>query len=73
MLQLFSRLEFEQAVVEHRAERPARGFSGWGRFVAMLFCHLGVTISAHRAGCELSRLFNPPSAGFERLHSRNTS
>jgi len=41
MLQLFSRLQFEQAVVEHRAERHARGFSCWGQFVAMLFCHLG--------------------------------
>jgi transposase len=41
MLQLFSRAEFEQAVVEHRAERHARGFSCWGQFVAMLFCHLG--------------------------------
>jgi hypothetical protein len=41
MLQLFSRSEFEQAVVEHRAERHARGFSCWGQFVAMLFCHLG--------------------------------
>ena len=26
---------------EHRAERPARGFTCWGQFVAMLFCHLG--------------------------------
>jgi Transposase DDE domain/Domain of unknown function (DUF4372) len=41
MLQLFSRTEFEQAVREHRAERHARGFSCWGQFVAMLFCHLG--------------------------------
>src|ERR1022692_1912873 len=41
MLQLFSRQEFEQAVAEHRAERHARGFSCWGQFVAMLFCHLG--------------------------------
>ena len=41
MLQLFSRTEFERAVVEHRAERHARGFSCWGQFVAMLFCHLG--------------------------------
>jgi len=40
-LQLFSRQEFEQAVAEHRAERHARGFSCWGQFVAMLFCHLG--------------------------------
>ena len=41
MLQLFSRQEFEQAVAEYRAERHARGFSCWGQFVAMLFCHLG--------------------------------
>jgi len=41
MLQLFSRTEFERAVIEHRAERHARGFSCWGQFVAMLFCHLG--------------------------------
>ena len=41
MLQLFSRQGFEQAVAEHRAERHARGFSCWGQFVAMLFCHLG--------------------------------
>ena len=41
MLQLFSRHEFEQAVLEHRAERHARGFTCWGQFVAMLFCHLG--------------------------------
>jgi hypothetical protein len=41
MLQLFSRHEFEQAVAEHGAERHARGFSCWGQFVAMLFCHLG--------------------------------
>ena len=41
MLQLFSRAEFERAFVEHRAERHARGFTCWGQFVAMLFCHPG--------------------------------
>jgi transposase len=41
MLQLFSRTEFERAVAEYHAERQARGFSCWGQFVAMLFCHLG--------------------------------
>ena len=41
MLQLFSRTEFERAVSEHCAERHARGFTCWGQFVAMLFCHLG--------------------------------
>lgn len=41
LLQLFPRVEFERAVKEHRAERHARGFTCWGQFVAMLFCHLG--------------------------------
>ena len=41
LLQLFPRLEFEQAVKEHHAERSAKGFSSWGQFVAMLFCQLG--------------------------------
>ena len=41
MLQLSSRHEFEQAVFQHPAEWHARGFSCWGQFVAMLFCHLG--------------------------------
>jgi hypothetical protein len=34
MLQLFSRAEFECAVMEHHAERHARGFTRWGQFVA---------------------------------------
>src|SRR3974390_411439 len=41
MLQLFSRADFERAVIEPRAERHARGFPCWGQFVAMLFCLLG--------------------------------
>jgi hypothetical protein len=41
LLQLFPRMEFEQAVQEHQAERSAKGFSSWGQFVAMLFCQLG--------------------------------
>src|SRR2546422_4561031 len=41
LLQLFPRMEFEQAVKEHQAERSAKGFSSWGQFVAMLFCQLG--------------------------------
>jgi len=38
---MFSRLEFEQFVRQHKAERHARGFTCWGQFVAMLFCQLG--------------------------------
>jgi Domain of unknown function (DUF4372)/Transposase DDE domain len=41
ILRLFPRLEFEQLVRKHRAERHARGFPCWGQFVAMLFCQLG--------------------------------
>jgi Domain of unknown function (DUF4372)/Transposase DDE domain len=41
LLQLFPRLEFENLVREHRAERHARGFTCWGQFVAMLFCQMG--------------------------------
>lgn len=41
LLQLFSRVEFERAVKDHKAERHARGFTSWGQFVAMLFCQLG--------------------------------
>ncbi len=40
MLQFFSRIEFERAVVKHRAERHARGFTCWGQFIAMLYCQL---------------------------------
>lgn len=41
LLQLFSRVDFQRAVKEHRAERHARGFTCWGQFIAMLFCQLG--------------------------------
>lgn len=41
LLQLFSRLDFEKAVKETKAERHARGFTCWGQFVAMRFCQLG--------------------------------
>lgn len=41
ILQLFPRLEFENAVKFHKAERHSRGFSCWGQFIAMVFCQLG--------------------------------
>jgi len=73
MLQLFSRAEFEYAVHEHRAERHARGFTCWGQFVAILFCHLGRAQSLREicgwlAGCQRrqaapSRLRNVSLAG----------
>jgi hypothetical protein len=41
MLSLIPRTSFHKAVLEHKAERHARGFTCWGQLVAMLFCHLG--------------------------------
>jgi hypothetical protein len=41
MLQLFPRIEFEQAVQKHRSDYSAKGFTSWGQFVAMLFCQFG--------------------------------
>src|SRR6267143_5185752 len=41
VLQLVPRGEFEQAVRDTKAQRHARGFTCWGQYVAMLFCHLG--------------------------------
>jgi Transposase DDE domain/Domain of unknown function (DUF4372) len=40
LLQIFSRTDFQKAVVETKAEHHARGFRSWDQFVAMLFCHL---------------------------------
>jgi len=37
LLQLFPRLEFEEAVRKHRADYALKGFPCWGQFVAMLF------------------------------------
>jgi len=40
LLGLFPRIEFQQAVREHKAERYAKGFTCWDQFVAMLFCQV---------------------------------
>jgi hypothetical protein len=41
LLQLFPRLEFENAVKKHRSDYSAKGFSSWGQFIAMPFWQLG--------------------------------
>jgi len=41
LLAIFSRAQFETAVLRHDAERGAKGFDCWTQFVAMLFCQLG--------------------------------
>jgi len=40
MLKIFSRHEFQKAVLDTRTEYHARGFSSWNHFVAMLFGQL---------------------------------
>lgn len=41
ILQIFSKKEFHEAVMQARAERGAKGFTCWQQFVAMLFCQIG--------------------------------
>ncbi len=41
ILQIFPKTEFNNAVIETKAERKAKGFTCWEQFVAMLFCQLG--------------------------------
>jgi hypothetical protein len=36
---VFPRLDFERLVRQTGAEFAAKGFSSWGHYVAMLFCH----------------------------------
>lgn len=41
ILQIFSKNEFNKAVIETEAQKGAKGFNCWGQFVAMVFCQLG--------------------------------
>lgn len=41
ILRIFSKTEFQNAVIEMKAERRAKGFTCWEQFVAMIFCQLG--------------------------------
>jgi hypothetical protein len=57
LLQLFPRLEFEQAVKKHRSDYAIKGFKSWGQFVAMLFSQFGRAHSLRKicgglASCE---------------------
>jgi len=40
LIALFNRNNFYRLVIQHNAERYAKGFSSWDQFVAMLFCQL---------------------------------
>jgi hypothetical protein len=41
VLSLVDRNDFARAVIDHGAERGAKGFSCWDQFVSMLFCQVG--------------------------------
>ncbi len=73
LLQLFPRLEFQQLVRQHRAERHARGFACWPQFVAMLFCQWGRAHSLREIcggrACALGKLSH---LGIERAPVRST-
>jgi len=34
-------MEFQNAAIETKAEKKAKGFTSWNQFVAMIFCQLG--------------------------------
>ena len=40
LIALFNRNDFSHLVMQHNAERHAKGFTSWDQFVAMLFCQL---------------------------------
>jgi len=73
LLQLFPRVEFQQAVKDHRAERHARGFTCWGQFVAMLFCQLGRAKSLREIcgglACAEGEADSPGDHGPEPVHA----
>ena len=58
LLQLFPRVQFQQAVQKHNAERHARGFTCWGQFVAMMFCQLASAKSLR----EIAKAWPPAKA-----------
>jgi putative heme iron utilization protein len=50
ILQILPHQDFVRAVREARAERGVKGFSSWGQFVAMAFCHRIPAKSATHSG-----------------------
>jgi len=73
LLQQVPRLEFEQLVRKHGAEKGAKGFTCWTQFVAMLFCHLGHADSlreiCHGLACCVGKLIH---VGIGRAPRRST-
>ena len=60
---LFSRREFYQLVIKHRAERYSKGYSSWDHFVGMLFCQLAQAKSLREIcgglACTMGKLRHP--------------
>jgi hypothetical protein len=63
MLGLIPRTSFHKAVLEHKAERHARGFSSWGQMVAMLYCHLAHSWQPAPQNADAKLLLREPLAG----------
>ena len=73
LLQVFPRLQLQQAVRRCGAERYAKGFSCWDQFVAMLFCQLALARSLREIcgglSCCLGKLQH---VGLQQAPSRST-
>jgi hypothetical protein len=73
ILQIFSKREFYQAVMETDAERKAKGFTCWEHFVAMLFCQVGQAHSLREiCGGLASCMGKLKHLGIEKRPNRST-
>ena len=54
LLQMVPRDQFDQLVVQHRAEAGSKGFASWDQFVAMLFCQVAQAHSLREISMGLS-------------------
>ena len=73
ILQIFSKREFYQAVMETGAERKAKGFTCWEHFVAMLFCQVGQAHSLREiCGGLASCMGKLKHLGIEKRPNRST-
>jgi hypothetical protein len=73
ILQIFSKRDFYQAVMETGAERKTKGFTCWEHFVAMLFCQVGQAHSLREiCGGLASCMGKLKHLGIEKRPNRST-
>lgn len=73
ILAIFPRSEFQRAVLEHKAEHAAKGFTCWQQFVSMLFCQLGQAHSLREICGGLASSFGKlRHLGVEAIPKRST-